>query len=125
MYCDPSLAVAGKRPVRSENRALVRSSDGFRMRVCRIVVGSSWSSYCSSASEPSTCGLGELSEDVSLADEGSVLVGKIFGAGRRLAGAGGRWAWISMLVGKRGGAGRRLAGAGERWAWALVMARAL
>ncbi len=72
-----------------------------------------------------TCGLGELSSDVSLADEESVLVGNIFGAGRRLTGAGGRWAWGSMLVGKRGGAGRRLAGAGERWAWALVVARAV
>jgi len=54
-----------------------------------------------------------------------VLVGKISGAGRRLAGAGGRrWAWSLVLVGKIGGAGRRLAGAGERWAWALVVARA-
>ena len=33
MYWDPSIAVAGKRPVRSENRASARRSDGFRMRV--------------------------------------------------------------------------------------------
>ncbi len=45
MYCDPSIAVAGKRPVRSENIALSGRSDGGRMQVCRTVVGISWSSY--------------------------------------------------------------------------------
>ena len=41
MYCEPSIAVAGNRPVRSENIALSRKSDGGRMQVCKIVVGSS------------------------------------------------------------------------------------
>ncbi len=124
MYCDPSITVAGKRPVRSENKSLARSSDGFRMHVCRIVVGSSCSSYWSSASGPTVGRSGELSSDVSLADEECVLVGKISGAGRRSTGAGRRWAWFLVLVCTIGGAGRQLAGAGERWAWALVVARA-
>jgi hypothetical protein len=143
MYCDPSIAVAGKRPVRSENKALARRSDGFRMHVCKIVVGSSCSSYWSSASGPTVGRSGELFSDVSLADEECVLVGKISGAGRRSAwflvlvgkmsgagrrlvdaGAGRRWAWFLVLVCKIGGAGRRLAGDGERWAWTLVVARA-
>ncbi len=41
------MAVAGKRPVRSENIALARRSDGGTMQVWRTVVGSSWSSYWS------------------------------------------------------------------------------
>ena len=35
------MAVAGKRPVRSENIELSRSSDGGSSRVCSVVVGSS------------------------------------------------------------------------------------
>jgi hypothetical protein len=68
MYCDPSMAVAGKRPVvRSENIALSRRSDGGRMQVYRTVVGSSWSSYWSSDSIPTGAGgPGEVSSDVLL-----------------------------------------------------------
>ncbi len=39
--------MAGKRPVRSENIALFRRSDGGTMQVWRTIVGSSWSSYWS------------------------------------------------------------------------------
>ena len=62
MYCDPSIAVAGKRPVRSENIALSRRSDGGTMQVWRTVVGSSWSSYWSRDSvPPGAGGPGEVS----------------------------------------------------------------
>ncbi len=94
MYCEPSIAVAGKRPVRSENMALLRSSDGGRMRVCRIVVGSSFG------------GLGELFLDVSLVGDWPVLVGM----------------W-PVLVGRTSCAGGRLTCAGERWACDRVVAR--
>jgi hypothetical protein len=56
MYCDPSIAVAGKRSVRSDNMTLSRRSDGDMMQVCRIVVGSSRSSYCSSDSATTGAG---------------------------------------------------------------------
>ncbi len=67
MYCDPSIAVTGKHPVRSENMAVSRSTDGGSMRVCRIVVGSSCVAYWSSDSELSvTGGPGAVSSDESL-----------------------------------------------------------
>ncbi len=56
------MAVDGKRPVRSENIALSRRSDGGTMEVWRTVVGSSWSSYWSSDSVlPGAGGPGEVS----------------------------------------------------------------
>ena len=57
------MAVDGKRPVRSENIALCRRSDGGTMEVWRTVVGSSWSSYWSSDSVlPKAGGPGEVSK---------------------------------------------------------------
>ncbi len=90
--------MARKRPVRSENMALLRSSDGGRMRVCRIVVGSSWSSYWSSDSEPTFGGPVSYFSDASLVGDWPVLVGM----------------W-PMLVGRTSCAGGRLVYAGERW----------
>ena len=72
------MAVAGKRPVRSENIALARRSDGGTMHVCRTVVGSSWSSYWSRDSVAS--GAGGPSEIWSGGDDS-----------RRATGAGGRF----------------------------------
>jgi hypothetical protein len=58
------MAVAGKRPVRSENIALSRRSDGGTMQVWRTVVGSSWSSYWSRDSvAPGAGGPGEVWSD--------------------------------------------------------------
>ena len=74
------MAVDGKRPVRSENIALSRRSDGGTMEVWRTVVGSSWSSYWSSDSVlPTAGGPGEVSKaggpgEVSLAGAGGRLV---------------------------------------------------
>ncbi len=98
--------MAGKRPVRSENIALSRSSDGGRMQVCRIVVGSSWSSSWSSDSEPTAGGPGELFLNVSLVGDWPVLVGM----------------W-PVLVGRTSCAGGRLACAGGRLACDRVVAR--
>jgi hypothetical protein len=78
MYCDPSIAVAGKRPVRSENIALSRRSDGGTMQVWRTVVGSSWSSYWSRDSVPP--GAGGSGEVSSAGDEARTDLG----AGGRL-----------------------------------------
>jgi hypothetical protein len=75
MYCDLStVAVAGKRPVRYENIAVSRSSDGDKMQVCRIVVGSSCTAYWSSDSAPTEAGgPGEVVSNESRS-EGSVGV---------------------------------------------------
>ena len=90
------MAVDGKRPVRSENIALCRKSDGGTMEVWRTVVGSSWSSYWSSDSVlPTAGGPGEVSKaggpgEVSKAG-GPGEVSKAGGPGEvSLAGAGGR-----------------------------------
>jgi hypothetical protein len=61
------MAVAGKRPVRSENIALSRRSDGGTMEVWRTVVRSSWSSYWSRDSV--LPGAGEPGELSSAGDE--------------------------------------------------------
>ena len=72
------MAVDGKRPVRSENIALSRRSDGGTMEVWRTVVGSSWFSYWSSDSVlPTAGGPGEVSLDGDEDETGS-------GAGGRL-----------------------------------------
>jgi hypothetical protein len=81
IYWDPSIAVAGKRSVRSENIALSRKSDGGMMQVCRTVVGSSWSSYWSRDSVPP--GAGWPGEVLNTGVEGRTGPD----AGRRLEGA--------------------------------------